>query len=297
MKHFLEISQLSRTEIESLLERALYFKRQKQCPSFPKQTLASLFYESSTRTRVSFELAAKRLSMSVVHLELQHSSENKGEEMADTLRTLSAMGIGCVVIRHSKEGIQQTLADTLKEEAIHLINAGDGVHAHPSQALLDMMTITECKPDITKLKIALLGDIKHSRVANSFQCICKKMGVGELVLIAPPIWQPETLHYGRITHQLREGLMDADVVICLRVQRERLLNEEELDFESYRRDFCLSLSQLAHAKKDAMVMHPGPINRGLEIDSQVADGPQSFILQQVTNGVYARMAILEALTI
>lgn len=294
MNHFLEVSQLSKEGIESLLERALYFKHHQDYPSYKQHTVAHLFYENSTRTRVSFELAANHLAMSVVNLDLQSSSESKGELIADTVSTLSAMGIRYFVIRHKKEGLQQYLADNLGARA-HIINAGDGTHAHPSQALLDLMTIKEQKPHLKDLKIAILGNIKHSRVANSFQVICQKAGVGELVLIAPELWQPQDVHFGRVTSDLRDGLTDADVVICLRVQRERLLDGEDVDLETYRRDFALTSLSLAYAKPDAMVMHPGPINRGIEIDSDVADGAQSFILQQVTNGVYARMAILESL--
>lgn len=294
MKHFLEISQLTRQQIEVLLQRAINFKQKRSVPSYSQHTIANLFYENSTRTRVSFELAAQHLSMPVINLDLHHSSESKGEAVEDTIKTLSAMGIDYFVIRHKQEGLQQKLADNL-EDSVHIINAGDGTHAHPSQAILDMMTILEQKSRFDKLKIAVLGNIKHSRVANSFQCICQQLGVGELVLVAPDLWQPETVHYGRVTSNLRDGLSDADVVICLRVQRERLSETEHLDLASYREQFALTQKSLAYAKSDAMVMHPGPINRGIEIDSDVADGAQSFILQQVANGVYSRMAIIEAL--
>lgn len=294
MKHFLEISQLSRSAIESLLQRALSFKEQAAYPNYAEHTVANLFYENSTRTRVSFEMAASRLSMRVINLDLQNSSESKGEVIEDTIRTLAAMGITYFVIRHQQDGMQQNLADHLGD-GVHIINAGDGTHAHPSQALLDMMTIKSQKKDLSQLKIAVLGNIKHSRVANSFQCISEKLGVGELVLIAPKLWQPQTVHYGRVTNDLHDGLADADVIICLRVQKERLLASDHLDLETYRQHFALTAKSLTWAKPDAMVMHPGPMNRGVEIDSEIANGPQSFILQQVGNGVYARMAILDAL--
>jgi aspartate carbamoyltransferase catalytic subunit len=294
MNHFLEISQLSRQQIESLLQRALEFKYQSDYPNYRHDTVANLFYENSTRTRVSFELAANHLSMPVVNLDLQSSSETKGEVIEDTIKTLAAMGIRYFVIRHQQDGLQQKLANHLGD-AVHIINAGDGTHAHPSQALLDMLTITEQKPQLDQVKIAILGNIRHSRVANSFQHMCSKLGVGELVFIAPELWQPQTPHYGRVTNNIHEGLADADVVICLRVQRERLLAEDHLDLDSYRNDFALTQTSLAYAKPDAMVMHPGPMNRGVEIDSDVADGAQSFILEQVANGVFARMAIFDAL--
>lgn len=294
MNHFLEISQLSRQQIESILQRAIDFKLEPLYPVYAQHTVANLFYENSTRTRVSFEMAANHLSMPVINLDVQNSSESKGEIIADTVKTLTAMGIQYFVIRHKKERLQQELASVLGN-SVHIINAGDGTHAHPSQAVLDMMTIVEQKPRLDKLKIAVLGNIKHSRVASSFQSICNKLDVGELVLIAPELWQPVNPEYGRVTDDLREGLADADVVICLRVQHERLLDTEHLDLETYRQNFALTEQSLAYARPDAMVMHPGPINRGVEIDSAVADGEQSFILQQVANGVFARMAIFDSL--
>lgn len=294
MKHFLEISQLLPQHIEALLHRAMDFKHKKNYPSYPDHPVVNLFYENSTRTRVSFELAAKNLSMPVINLDLSHSSESKGELIEDTVQTLKAMGIKNFVIRHPQNGLQQYLSEQLGE-GIHIINAGDGTHAHPSQAILDMMTIMEQKPQLNELKIAILGNVRHSRVANSFQCISSKLGVGELVLIAPEIWHPDIVHYGRVTTDIREGLDHADVVICLRVQHERLLETDYVDIDTYRRDFALTPHHLAYAKPDAMVMHPGPINRGIEIEGEVADGSQSFILNQVQNGVFARMAIFDAL--
>lgn len=294
MKHFLEISQLNRTEVESLLERALVFKTERNYPRYAQHTVANLFYENSTRTRVSFELAAQNLAMSVVNLDLASSSENKGEIIEDTLQTLVAMGIDSFVIRHQQEGIQQQLAQVIGDRA-HIINAGDGTHAHPSQALLDMLTIIEQRPKLAELKIAVLGNIKHSRVANSFAALCKLLGVGELVFIAPKLWQPTKLIYGRVSDNIQEGLKEADVLMCLRVQRERLLETDHLDLQSYRKDFALTKETLSYAKSDALLMHPGPVNRDVEIDSVLVDSSQSCILQQVANGVFARMAILEAL--
>ena len=294
MDHLLEISELTQYEIIGLIQRALYFKQEKDYPRYPQHTVANLFYENSTRTRVSFEIAANNLSMPVINLDLQSSSESKGEVIEDTFLTLGAMGISLFVIRHAQEHIQQWLASKCSAD-MHIINAGDGKHAHPSQALLDMMTIIENKPHLEQLKIAIVGNIKHSRVANSLQSICSLLGVGELTLIAPPIWQPDSVQYGRIADNLENGIKDADVVICLRVQHERLLVDEELELTNYHQDYGLTQKTLAYAKADAMVMHPGPMNRGVEIDSDVADGEQSFILQQVENGVFMRMAILEAL--
>jgi aspartate carbamoyltransferase catalytic subunit len=295
MKHFLDISQLSVTQIEGLLSKAFELKKTRHFPSYPHRVLAHFFYENSTRTRVSFELAALNLDIKVINLEMQHSSEAKGEHLEDSVKNLAAMGIQYFVIRHSQNYIQEQLAERLQDEALHLINAGDGTHAHPSQALLDMMTIIEQKPKLSHLKVAIVGNVKHSRVANSFQLISAKMGLGELVLVAPEIWQPEKVHYGRVSSSLEEGLDGADVVMCLRVQRERLQQSEHLNLDEYRAHYALTKQALALAKPDAMVMHPGPMNRGIEIDSDVADGSQSFILTQVQNGIFARMAILDSL--
>ena len=176
-----------------------------------------------------------------------------------------------------------------------MINAGDGKHAHPSQAMLDLMTIMEKKSNLNDLKIAIVGDIRHSRVANSLQSLFKLMQVGELVLVAPKAWQPERVHYGRVTAVLSEGMQDADVIVGLRVQKERIAVHEQLDLVQYRAQYALTSDAVRLAKSDAIIMHPGPINRGIEIDSEVADGPQSLILTQVQNGVYMRMAILESL--
>lgn len=294
MNHFLDISQLSSKDIEALLERAIFFKRNSKFPAYPQGKMANLFYENSTRTRVSFELAAKNLSMSVVNLDLDRSSENKGETIEDTFSNLAAMGLNLFVVRHTEEGLPQKLAH-ISSDGVHVINAGDGTHAHPSQAMLDLMTILEKKPKLDELKIAIIGNLRHSRVANSLQQLSAKLKVKELTLVSPLIWQPSTLHFGRVTASLQDGIADADVVICLRVQRERLLVSEEIDLATYRQDYALTTKQLAYAKSDAIVMHPGPMNRGIEIDSEVADGPQSCILQQVKNGVFMRMAILERL--
>lgn len=294
MNHFLEISQLSRSQVNSLLERAFFFKHNLQYPTYSHYTVANLFYENSTRTRVSFELAANKLSMRVINVNLQTSSETKGELISDTIKTLAAMGITLFVIRHTQEGLQQELAMQLGNQ-IHLINAGDGKHAHPSQAMLDLMTIFEEKPNFSQLKIAIVGNIRHSRVANSLQHAFSTLNVRELVLVSPKIWQPHSPHFGQVTDSLEKGLADADVVICLRIQHERLLKNEQIDLLKYHNEYGLTQKTIQYAKTDVMIMHPGPINRNVEIDSDIADSPQSFILRQVTNGVFMRMAILESL--
>lgn len=294
MMHFLDINQLSAEDIASLLERASYFKHTGIYPRFDKHRLVTLFYENSTRTRVSFELAAGHLGIPVIHMDKASSSESKGETIVDTLKTLSAMGIRLGVIRHSDDGLPERLAQ-IPGLTMQLINAGDGKHAHPSQALLDMMTIKEHKPNTHELTVAIVGNIRHSRVANSLQRLFALVGIKELRLVAPELWLPKSAHFGRTTTCLKEGLNQADVVICLRVQHERLGNDEQFDPSTYRRDYAITTQTMNYAKADAMVMHPGPINRGMEIDSDVANGVQSFILQQVTNGVYMRMAMIEYL--
>lgn len=294
MQHLIDIHQLSQEEILRLIQRAIYFKQTDDHPKYPFYSLANLFYENSTRTRVSFELAAKHLDMDVVNLHLKMSSETKGEVVEDTFQTLMAMGIKYFVIRHQQSGLPALLAEKYGRD-VHIVNAGDGQHAHPSQALLDMMTIVENKPDLSQLKIVVIGDLRHSRVANSFQEICSIMGVGELVLVAPEIWHPEQLQFGRVTTSLKDGLGDADVVMCLRVQRERLQENEQLDLTSYHQQYALTAQSLDDAKADAIIMHPGPMNRNIEIDSDIADCPQSVILQQVQNGVFMRIAILDEL--
>lgn len=294
MDHFLDIEQLSVEQLEQCIQRALHFKRQKNYPTYADSNLAMLFYENSTRTRISFEMAAQHLSMPVIRLDPQSSSEQKGEHIQDTLSSLSAMGIQYFVIRHQENRLVHQLA-AQSDPVTHLINAGDGSHAHPSQALLDMVTIVEEKPQLPRLKIAIVGNLRHSRVANSLQVMFKKMGVGELALIAPPIWQPETLHFGRYYQSMKEGIEDADVIVCLRIQKERLLENEGVDIESYQRDYMLTEQRISLAKPDLMIMHPGPVNRGIEIQSELVEHPRSFIRQQITNGVYARMAILESL--
>ena len=295
MSHFLEISQFSLSQANQLLHRARQFKQDKQFPCYSDHRMANLFYENSTRTRVSFELAAVNLQIPVVNLDLQASSEAKGESITDTIANLAAMGIDVFVMRHQQIGLQQQLANTFANQNVHIINAGDGTHAHPSQAMLDMMTILEHKPHCPDIKIAIVGNLLHSRVANSLQALCKLMEVRELALVAPDKWLPTEVIYGTPTTSLREGLANADVVISLRVQRERMLAEEGIDNITYHETYGLTHETICYAKDSVMVMHPGPINRGVEIDSSLADCAQSYILRQVENGVYMRMAIIESL--
>lgn len=294
MNHFLNIQYLMANDALALIHRALYLKQNSLCPRFEDRVLANLFYENSTRTRVSFELAAKRMGLIVVNLDIARSSESKGEEIRDTIKTLASMGVDIAVIRHVDERLPETMAECAPAN-LHVINAGDGAHAHPTQAMLDFMTILERKPDAQALKIAIVGNIKHSRVANSFQRMCKLLKIENLNLVAPSIWLPTEPIYGNLTTSLKEGLEGADVIMTLRMQRERFLSTDVLDLTDYQRDYRITKESLAWAKSDAIVMHPGPVNRGIEIDSDVADGAQSCIWQQVQNGVWIRMAIIEHL--
>ena len=294
MKHFLDVNLLSNAQIMALVERAIEFKNTANYPSYSKYTVATLFYENSTRTRVSFELAALRLGMQVINFDVQNSSESKGEKLEDTFNTLIAMGIQFLIMRHSEDHLPWKLAASCSQN-VHIINAGDGMHAHPSQAMLDLMTIIEQKPDLKNLKIAIIGDVRHSRVAASMQRLCAMLQIGELVFVSPEVWRPENLVYGSVTTSLSDGIMDADVVMCLRVQKERLLHNEGLDLSHYHHDYAITQQRLDSMKPDVMIMHPGPINRGIEIDDVVADGKSSYILEQVRNGVFMRMAIIDSL--
>lgn len=293
IQHLLTTRGLPSHTLTTLIERATAFKNQNtHYPSFSKHRAASLFYEPSTRTFMSFTLAASHLSLPLIPLNMQYSSEKKGEAFIDTLQNLSAMGIELCVVRHPDSHIFNHLSSNLPAH-LHLINAGDGQHEHPSQALLDLMTIQEAKSHLTDLRIAIVGNLKHSRVTHSFQHLCATVGIKHLTLIAPPIWQPAQLHHGQTTDSLAEGLKDADVVMVLRIQQERLSANERFSIEAYQTHYQLNAKTLKYAKPDAIVLHPGPINRNIEITNEVTDGPQSYILKQVQNGVFMRMAILE----
>lgn len=305
MKHLISISDLTANDVFSLVQRATYFLMINspninspfsplcQIP-LPQYTIATLFYENSTRTRISFELAAKRLGMTMIQYNPETSSLKKGETLLDTVQNLTAMGIHYFIIRHSSEAILPELRTHLGDK-ISLLNAGDGQNEHPSQALLDLMTILQHKPDFDHIKLTIIGDLRHSRVANSMQKLCALIGLKQLTLVSPECWKPRTIYHGSWTSSLKAGIQDADVVMTLRIQNERLDAQDSWERTSYHQQYALTSKQLSLAKPNAIVMHPGPINRGIEIDSNIADGPQSVILQQVTNGVAMRMAILEHL--
>ena len=296
LQHLLDIATLPKKNIEQILTKALEFSQKTAPTSLTGKTICNAFYENSTRTRCSFEIAAKRLGATVINFNVDTSAVQKGESLLDTFRTLHAMHVDQFVIRHQLEGIQAQIAADLGESAA-VINAGDGCHEHPTQALLDALTILQHKPDLTKLSIAIVGDITHSRVAGSLMQIFAKLGVPDVRLIAPHTLQPETLPADNLTttDNLSAGLQDVDVVIALRIQKERMLASEIPNFDEYFRQYGITQPALTAAKPDAIVMHPGPVNRGIDISNDVMDGPQSVILEQVANGVAVRMAVMALL--
>ncbi len=294
-RHLLGIQDLAPAEIELILKTAESFKEIsvrpiKKVPALRGKTIINLFFEPSTRTRSSFEIAGKRLSADTVNFSTSASSTVKGETLLDTVQNLQSMAPDAIVIRHPASGTPWVLAKQLKT---CIINAGDGMHEHPTQALLDMMTVQEHKKKLKGLKVAIIGDIRHSRVARSNIYGLSKMGA-KVWLCGPPTLLPREFDQFdvKMTWDIREALEKADVVIMLRIQLER---QEENFFPSvkeYFDRFGLDREKLRLAKPDVLVMHPGPINRGVEISSDVADGEFSVILEQVTNGIAVRMALL-----
>ncbi|MGD0961328.1 MAG: aspartate carbamoyltransferase catalytic subunit [Methylomonas sp.] len=298
LKHFLTIEGLSKQLLTEILDTAESFAgmsehQVKKVPLLRGKTIVNLFFENSTRTRTTFELAATRLSADVLNMNIATSATSKGESLLDTIRNLEAMHIDMFVVRHALSGAAHFIAQHTAPH-ISVINAGDGQHAHPTQAMLDMYTIRRHKKQFNGLKVAIVGDILHSRVARSQIQALNTLEVSEVRVIAPKTLLPaQVKSLGVIDlHDMAEGLADIDVIIMLRLQKERM-NSAFLPSESeYYRCFGLTEAKLKYAKPDVIVMHPGPINRGVEIDSGVADGPHSVILQQVSNGVAVRMAIM-----
>ena len=291
-RSLLDVESLSTGDIQSLLKDAarLAHVRPKQAP-LARRHVALLFYESSTRTRCSFELAAKSLGASTTLVSAGASSIEKGESLVDTGMTLAAMGAECIVIRHPSSGAPHVLARHLK---IPIVNAGDGMHEHPSQALLDCHTILQHRRSLRDLRLLLVGDIFHSRVARSNALLLSRLGA-QVTFCGPPALLPEVADTiaanVRVTRNLDAALPNADVIMMLRVQKERLAGLQ-LSVDEYVRDFQLTSERLALAPNDALVMHPGPMVRGMELTSEVADGARSLVLEQVHNGVAVRRAIL-----
>lgn len=298
LRHLLTIEGLSRQTILEILDTAESFlsvgeREIKKIPLLRGKTAVNLFFESSTRTRTTFEIAAKRLSADVINLNVSASSTSKGETLLDTIRNLEAMHTDLFVVRHNESGAAHLIARHVPPH-VHIINAGDGRHAHPTQGLLDMFTIRRHKGAFEKLKVAIVGDILHSRVARSQIHALTALGVSELRVVAPKTLLPMAVEKlgVRPYADMEEGLDGVDVVMMLRLQRERMQGALIPSEQEYFNLYGLTPAKLACAAKDAIVMHPGPMNRGLEIDSTVADGPQSVILPQVTYGIAVRMAVM-----
>jgi len=294
-RHLLGIEQLSAGDIESILTTASSFKEIlgrpiRKVPTLRGMTVVNLFFESSTRTRISFELAEKRLSADMVNFSVSGSSVSKGETLLDTARNIEAMKIDMVVMRHSSPGAPHFLSRYLSSQ---IINAGDGAHEHPTQALLDLMTLRERYPTFKDLRVTLVGDIMHSRVAMSNILALKKMGA-RVAVCGPPTMIPRDIQRlgVNVTHSLREAIQHSDVLNVLRIQLERQQVGLFPSVREYHNVFGITRDKLSKAPKPLTIMHPGPMNRGVEIDSDVADGEHSVILEQVTNGVAVRMAVL-----
>ncbi len=298
LRHFLTIEGLKRQMLVDILDTAeslsgVTDQTVKKVPLLRGKTIVNLFFEASTRTRTTFELAAKRLSADVLNLNIAASATKKGETLLDTLHNLQAMHCDMFVVRHTGSGAAHFIANHVAPH-ISVINAGDGSHAHPTQAMLDMFTIRRVKGDFYPLKVAIVGDIMHSRVARSQIHALTTLGVTEVRVIAPKTLIPKDVEAlgVHVYHDLDKGLNDIDVIIMLRLQNERMEGELLPSEHEYFQLYGLTQERLKSAKPDAIVMHPGPINRGVEIESSVADGPHSVILQQVTHGIAVRMAVM-----
>ncbi|MCA0048724.1 aspartate carbamoyltransferase catalytic subunit [Mesorhizobium sp. B283B1A] len=297
-RHLLGISDLSPADIELLLDRAdravaISRQSEKKTSTLRGRTQINLFYEASTRTQSSFELAGKRLGADVMNMSVASSSVKKGETLIDTAMTLNAMRPDILIIRHQSAGAAALLAQKV---GCSVVNAGDGAHEHPTQALLDALTIRRAKGPLSKLIVAICGDILHSRVARSNIMLLNALGA-QVRVVAPSTLLPSGIDKMGVivTRSMAEGLKDADVVMMLRLQRERMEGAFVPSVREYFRYFGLDAEKLKAAKDDALVMHPGPMNRGVEIASEIADGPQSVIQEQVEMGVAVRMAVMEAL--
>ena len=301
LQHLLTIDGLPRAMIVRILDTAESFlnlaeREVKKVPLLRGKAIFNLFFEPSTRTRTTFEIAAKKLSADVINLNVGASSTSKGETLLDTVDNLAAMQADMFVVRHGQSGAAHLIAGHV-EPHIHVVNAGDGRHAHPTQGLLDMFTIRHYKKDLTSLRVAIVGDMLHSRVARSQIHALTTLGVPEVRVIAPKTLIPACAERMgvHVYHDMAQGLKDVDVIIMLRLQNERMRGALLPSAQEYFKYYGLTAEKLALARPDAIVMHPGPMNRGVEIESSVADGVQSVILSQVTFGIAVRMAVMSIL--
>ena len=299
MKHLLYLKELNQSTISTLLAKAETFLSVKNFPpqedkNLQGTTLANLFLEPSTRTRSSFQIAAKRLGADVLNIDDQHSSRTKGESIIDTIRTLEAMGVNYFVVRHKKRGILSKIVNNIESNS-HIISGGESSVSHPTQGLLDLLTIKKHKKNFNQIKVAIVGDIKHSRVARSLAEGLAIMAGKKLALIAPKEFKPNMEFYPNAEHytNLEQGLVKADVVVALRMQKERIESlPETMNQDAYFEKYGLTKKRLQPCNDNVIVMHPGPVNRGVEISDEVADGVNSVIREQVTNGIAIRMALL-----
>jgi aspartate carbamoyltransferase catalytic subunit len=302
LHHLLTTEGLPVRILRNILDKATEFvnvaegREIKKVPLLHGKSVFNIFFENSTRTRTTFEIAAKRLSADVVNLNIGSSSTSKGETLLDTVDNLCAMHADMFIVRHSSSGAAHLIAQHVAPE-IHVINAGDGRHAHPTQALLDMFTIRHYKKEFHNLRVAIVGDVLHSRVARSQIHALTTLGVPEVRVVAPKTLLPTQVEKlgVQVYHDMEQGLKDVDVVMMLRLQNERMQGGLLPSAQEYFKYYGLTQERLAQAKSDAIVMHPGPMNRGVEIDSSVADGLQSVILPQVTFGIAVRMAVMSIL--
>jgi aspartate carbamoyltransferase catalytic subunit len=302
LHHLLTTEGLPVRILRNILDKATEFvnvaegREIKKVPLLHGKSVFNIFFENSTRTRTTFEIAAKRLSADVVNLNIGSSSTSKGETLLDTVDNLCAMHADMFIVRHSSSGAAHLIAQHVAPE-IHVINAGDGRHAHPTQALLDMFTIRHYKKEFHNLRVAIVGDVLHSRVARSQIHALTTLGVPEVRVVAPKTLLPTHVEKlgVQVFHDMEQGLKDVDVVMMLRLQNERMQGGLLPSAQEYFKYYGLTQERLAQAKSDAIVMHPGPMNRGVEIDSSVADGLQSVILPQVTFGIAVRMAVMSIL--
>ncbi|MDE2498395.1 MAG: aspartate carbamoyltransferase catalytic subunit [Xanthomonadaceae bacterium] len=298
LRHLTTLEHLPRASIEHLLDRAIALRDAcahgtRKLDTLAGRTVLNLFFEPSTRTRTSFELAARRLGADVVNFDIGFSSANKGEALYDTLHTLEAMHLDAIIVRHKVSGTPDELVRHAMS-GVSVINAGDGNRAHPTQGLLDALTIRQHRPDFENLTVTICGDIRHSRVARSDVHALAALGAGEIRLCGPAALLPDAAEFSpcRLTEDFDSAIAGADVVIMLRLQKERMASTDLPDEAAYFRHYGLDTRRLGLAAKGCLVMHPGPLNRGIEIADEVADGAQSRILEQVANGVFVRMAVL-----
>ena len=298
LKHFLTTEGLSKEILTEIMDTAENFctvanMPVKKLPLLRGKTILNLFFENSTRTRTTFDLAATRLSADVINMDIRSSATSKGESLLDTLRNLEAMNCDMFVVRHSDTGAAHFIASHVAPH-ISVLNAGDGQHAHPTQAMLDLFTIRQVKNKFEPLSIAIVGDILHSRVARSNIHAMKTLGGQDIRLVGPRTLMPKDIEKlgVKVCYSMDEGLKDADVVMMLRLQNERMQGQLLPSANEFYKQYGLTEKRLEVAKEDVTIMHPGPINRGVEIESAVADGKRSVILQQVTNGIAIRMAVM-----